>query len=197
MLGDDRDDVWDELDDIELGPGDSEFKASTCEGRARQAPPGSDRWAEFLLVAAGHRIMLGQPDVAIRHLEAVRESGVVSEPSVEAHLVDAYLKAGREDDFVAAEKALRRRSADVHLGADYSFVGESLEEAGRLREALRWFTMANREVDPDELDTLDVVALNGRYRVRRQLGLPEDAYDLSALELREIANAQHTDLPES
>lgn len=188
---DERDAVWDEIDEIETGEGDSRSKAEALEARAASAPAGSERWAELLLVASGHRLMLGEHETAIRHLEQVRDSGVQSQPSVEAHLVDAYLEAGREEDFVATEKALRRRSAETYLGDDYTFVGEALEEAGRLREAHRWFTLANREVDPDELDTLDVMALNGRYRVRRALGLPEDAYDLSMIELREIELAAH------
>lgn len=40
--------------------------------------------------------------------------------------------------------------------------------------------MANRDVDPDDLDLLEPTALSGRRRVRQLLGLAEDAYDAAA-----------------
>jgi len=64
-------------------------------------------------------------------------------------------------------------------------VGEALEEAGRLKQAHRWFTMPLRELDPDELEDGDLLLLAGRYRVRRALGLPMDAFDEETDAIRE------------
>jgi hypothetical protein len=66
-------------------------------------------------------------------------------------------------------------------------VAESLEEAGLLQQAQRWFTMELRDLDPelDEPDVDERVALFGRARTRRALGQPMDAFDRLAEELRE------------
>jgi hypothetical protein len=44
--------------------------------------------------------------------------------------------------------------------------------------------------DPDDVDMLEPFALAGRWRVRQALGLPEDAYDLTARIVRERDRAR-------
>lgn len=45
--------------------------------------------------------------------------------------------------------------------------------------------MPLREVDPGELESGDFLLLAGRYRVRRALGLPMDAFDEETDAIRE------------
>ena len=61
-------------------------------------------------------------------------------------------------------------------------LGEVLEQASRLRDAQRAYTVGLREFDPELAspagDTMDdVFCLGGRFRVRRVMGLGEDRYD--------------------
>jgi tetratricopeptide (TPR) repeat protein len=176
--------VLDEIDDIEMGLEGHQPKIEALERLAAEATAGSRRWAELLLIASNHRVMVGEYAAAITQLEQVRAAGVESEPSVEAHLLSAHLAAGDDAEAAILDRELRARSRETHLGDDYLFIGESYEEAGRLKDALRWFSMANRDIDPGDVDQLDYLAVSGRLRVRQSLGLPQDAYDVSARTLR-------------
>ena len=86
----------------------------------------------------------------------------------------------RVDDLLAL--LLTRSRGDGLVVGDYEWIGDALEEAGRLRAALRWFTIPLRDIQPGDIDMMPVGALDGRWRVRRALDLPVDAYD----EAREV-----------
>src|SRR4029079_13320401 len=68
--------------------------------------------------------------------------------------------------------------------SEYALVGESYELAGRLDEAIAWFTSGMlRLIDDDEVAEGEVMALAvARRRVRRASGLPADEYDEMAEE---------------
>jgi tetratricopeptide (TPR) repeat protein len=186
----DLDAVQDQIDDIEINLDGHEAKVVALERLVAGAAPGSPGWAELVLVLCDHQQALGWHETAIAQLEAVRAAGVETEPSVEAHLLSAHLSAGNDAVVADLDRELRARSRETYLGSDYDWVGEAYEEAGRLKEALRWFSMANRDVDPDDVDMLEPFALAGRWRVRQSLGLPADAYDEAARTVRELDRAR-------
>lgn len=95
----------------------------------------------------------------------------------------------RVDELLAA--LLTTSRADELVIGDYEWIGDSLEEAGRLRTALRWFTIPLRDIQPGDVDRMPILALDGRWRVRRALDLPVDAYD-EARELWHELNAAQT-----
>ncbi len=189
-MDEDLDAVQDQIDDIEINLEGRKEKIVALERLIADAVPGSAAWAELIVVAADHQQALGQHETALARLEEVRAAGVQTEPSVEAHLLSAHLRAGRDALAAELDRELRARSRETYLGADYDWVGEAYEEAGRLKEALRWFSMANRDIDPDDVDMLEPFALAGRWRVRQALGMPEDAYDVTARIVRERQRAR-------
>jgi hypothetical protein len=81
--------------------------------------------------------------------------------------------------------------ADQLSDSDYESLGDTLEFHGRLREALRWYTVPLRDLDPDDdIDLIPVTSSNGRERVRKALGLPPDRYDEAAPRVREYVKAR-------
>lgn len=178
-------DVEDLIDDIEENLDGHEEKIAALERLLADVEHGSRSWIELTVTLAEHRGMLGQHETAIGLFEDVRDADVPTEPSIEAYLLVAHLAAGHDDAAAELERELRARSRHTDLGEDYHWVGEAYEEAGRLKEALRWFTMANRDIDPEDLDELEPWALYGRRRVRQALDLPPDAYDEAAALLQE------------
>lgn len=181
----DREAAYDEIDDVESGRAGLAEKAAELEHRAAQSPVGTVRWAELLGSAAELRLMVHEYAVAIEHLELIRTRGTRIEPSAEARLIGAYVDAGR-DDWIPIESELRKESADRDLDLDYGFIGDVLADGGHPRQALRWYTMANRHVAPDDIDHLRRREVTRRYVVRQSLGLPTDAYDLAARALEDL-----------
>ena len=94
----------------------------------------------------------------------------------------------RVDELLAELIALSR--AERLVIGDYEWIAESLEDAGRLRAALRWFTIPLRDIQPGDLDLMPPLCLDGRWRVRRALDLPVDAYD-EAHDVWHEVNAAH------
>ena len=94
----------------------------------------------------------------------------------QAMRITFLLDAGREAE--AELTFLRRRGSRLPSEA-IERVAECLEDKGRLKEAMRWFTLGLRDLDPqDDLpDHEEESALIGRWRVRQALELPPDHYD--------------------
>jgi hypothetical protein len=74
-------------------------------------------------------------------------------------------------------------------------VADALERVGGLREAMRWFTIGLRDLDPQQdLPAFEEeYALMGRSRVRRALDLPPDHYDVLARETLDARRTRWTD----
>lgn len=140
--------------------------------------PGEEGRAEVLTYLADEQMHLGQTDEArARYQEAIDDGGrTVLTPY--AGLLDVALATGdiaRADQLL--ELLIAKSRADELVVGDYEWIGESLEEAGRLREALRWFTIQLRDIQPGHVDMMPILCLDGRWRVRRALERPLDAYD--------------------
>lgn len=99
---------------------------------------------------------------------------------IHAHLVAALLERG-EPEQAKARAGDIRRSGRVRPSTSL-FLAETFETHADLKAAERWFNIGLR-VDEDG-DSGDVaLLLSGRWRVRRALGRPRDAYDDEAAAL--------------
>ena len=130
-----------------------------------------------LLVAAGSQWGLtGDHARAIecyRRAVAIGETDHYRDPRV--HLLSGLLEAEQLEEAAELERALRREPPPE--ADDFNFVAESYEGLGDLRTAARWFTIGlDRTADDDGQLAI------GRFRVRRQAGLPLDGIDEEALE---------------
>lgn len=182
------DPVLDALTEIDLDPSlTREAKIAALLARADEAPPGSEMRTVMRGAAADHLQVLGQFDEARALLQQI---GPEDEPGAihpAARLLDLELAAGNPDEVAELSRTLLAASRNGDLTEqDHHFVGESLEEHGRERDALRWFSIPLRMVDPDDLWALPIGCVHGRYRVRRVLGMPFDGYDRASEEIKEI-----------
>ncbi|MCW2769743.1 MAG: hypothetical protein JWR27_1176 [Aeromicrobium sp.] len=170
------DELCDALDEIGLEP-QGEQRLAEYHRLLATFLPGQEGRAETLARLAEEEGALGRPDEArATYQRAIDDGGrTILDPLV--GLLDLSLEHGADDadDLLAA--LLTRSRADRLVIGDYEWIGESLEEAGRVREALRWFTIPLRDIQPGDIDLMPVVCLDGRWRVRRALDLPIDAYD--------------------
>lgn len=97
--------------------------------------------------------------------------------------VDLLRALGRQDGREEEVTELVRDSLRDHRGGRHAVgllpsMGETLEELGRLREALRAYTVGLREFElGDEPDFDQMMCLTGRYRVRRALDRGRDKLD--------------------
>ena len=140
--------------------------------------PGDEGRAEVLMCRADELVdddLLDEAEAA--YGAAVEDGGrTVLDPQVGLLVVALQREdEARVDELLTRLIALSR--ADELVLGDYEWIAESLEDAGRLRAALRWFTIPLRDIQPGDLDLMPPLCLDGRWRVRRALGLPVDAYD--------------------
>lgn len=140
--------------------------------------PGQEGRAEVLMcraddLADGDRL----DEAEVSYQAAVDDGGrTVLDPHV-GLLVVALVRqdVARIEDLLSTLITMSR--ADRLVLGDYEWIAESLEDAGHLRTALRWFTIPLRDIQPGDLDLMPPLCLDGRFRVRRALDLPVDAYD--------------------
>ncbi|HET7357601.1 MAG TPA: SEC-C metal-binding domain-containing protein [Nocardioidaceae bacterium] len=170
------DHLLDEVEHLAVEHSDTDL-AQLLEHRAQALDPGARERAAWLS-HAGERWEMADDLVRARacYEEAVRDGGVAwIDPR--ASLVSVLLDLGDP----AAEPLLDELRSDLGLGRlrgpVHEYVGEALELHDRLEEALRWFTSGLTQVARDDPEDVDLGCLNGRYRVRRQLGLPRDRFD--------------------
>lgn len=141
---------------------------------------GEDGRAEFLAALAGELHLVGDFAGAREASLAAIEDGGPTELDPRCGLLMSELEAGEDDraDALLAELLVRVRSGLIG-SVECEWIASTLEEAGRLRQALRWFTLPLLDVHPDDVEDVDMRALDGRYRVRRALAMPLDGYDLA------------------
>lgn len=126
--------------------------------------------------ASEHWLRAGEHDRAIDAAHRAADTGDDVPPDARCYLADALLAAGRLDEADAVAGELRRAHGDDTFVL--LFLGESYELTGHLPQAHRWYTMgltaAERHGDP--VDAVPAL-LASRFRVRQELGLPEDEWD--------------------
>lgn len=168
--------------------------APSLEQRAHDLAPGAVGRAAWLSHAGEVWEQAGERERARACYEEAASDGGPAWLDPRASLVSVLLDLG---DNPAAEEHLRALRRDLSLhgarGPVHDFVGEALEEHGRLGEALRWFDAGITYLEREDPDGDHGSCLHGRYRVRRELGLAIDRYDLLAEELREEARSRYDD----
>lgn len=179
----DLDDILDDIDDIELSG--REDRADVLRERADRHPVGSEARCAYLTILGEHLQMQERYAEARAAFEEVLDSGHRTYHHPLVSLLDLALETGRTDeaDALLARLLELSRRGDLDAG-DHEMIGESLELHGRPEAAHRWFTIPLRDVDPDDLDALDIGCVHGRFRVRRVLDLPPDPYDRASLEIK-------------
>ena len=171
----DDDEVFDRLTEIDGST--STRKAEEFEALAHSMPVGEYGRATFLVAAGQHRQMGEEHDEARRLFDLALEDGGESPSDPLANLLSLALDTGDEPRVEALSAELRGLVRADRMGAGGCvFVGDVLREHGRLREAMRWYTIPLTYADLAE-DDLDYFCLAGRYHVRRELDLPEDRLD--------------------
>ncbi|MCW2829491.1 MAG: hypothetical protein JWP31_183 [Aeromicrobium sp.] len=186
----DWDDLSDQLEQIGAVP-DRTHRLGEYRRLLTELPPGEEGRAEVLTCLADDLTGEGLLDDARdAYREAIDDGGrTVLDPQV--GLLTVALAAGdnaRVDELLAL--LLAKSRSDQLVVPDYEWIAEALEDAGRLRAALRWFTIPLRDIQPGDVDLMPTVCLNGRFRVRRTLGLPLDAYDEAHDLWHEVNEAQ-------
>lgn len=185
----DWDQLADELEEIGATP-DRHYRMGEYRRLLAVLSAGEEGWAEVLTCLADDLTSEGQLDEArAMYEDAIADGGrTVLDPHI--GLVSVEIQAGateRVDELLAL--LLARSRADKLGISEHEWIAETLEEAGRLRESLRWYTIPLRDIQPGDVTMMPIVCLNGRWRVRRALDLPLDAYD-DAHEMWHSANDQ-------
>jgi tetratricopeptide (TPR) repeat protein len=176
----DLEEVFDEIEDL-LYDADPAAAAAELAETGGELPVGTPGRAAYLAAAAETWRRADRLDDALRCAEAAIADGGPTMTGGHTVLIEVLLARGEHDRALASAKELR---ALVRTGgaADTALehVAELFEEAGLLREAHRWFSLAVAGVDPDD-PHLSIgpafTALIGRRRVREALGLPADRLD--------------------
>lgn len=175
----DFDEACAEVDRIEDELG-LEDRIEALRGQVDRLEPGEDGRAEFLAALAGELQVAEDADGArAAATEAIHDGGpTVHEPR--CILLSVELQAGNDalaDELLAGFLAAAR--AGTITVDECEWISGSLEQAGRLKEALRWHNITVRDLDPHDVEGLPLLTLMARWRVRRALDLPYDAYDES------------------
>ncbi|HSF38081.1 MAG TPA: hypothetical protein VLA70_18285 [Nocardioides sp.] len=148
---------------------------------------------DVLQVIADHQALRGNVDGALALLDQAGPTGEDDADVLQAMRV-AYLVEGGREEAEPLLQELRRRGPRLRDEA-IERVADALEHAGRLREAMRWFTIGLRDLDPhqDLPEHEEEYALIGRWRVRQALDLPPDHYDTLARQTLEARRARSAD----
>ena len=171
------DDIRDQIEDLTARTPRDRI-AATLEAVGLDRQPGSEGRAEYLSSAADWFVVTGEYDAARRCLDEARADGGGTTIDVDVQLVDLLLRVGDTEELDEVVTRLRHRTRELD-DLDLQMLAESFEDAGRLADAHRWFTVAVRDDDPDEIEYGHPAypAAVGRRRVRQALGLPADRFD--------------------
>jgi tetratricopeptide (TPR) repeat protein len=170
-------DLFDAIEVNAARTGNHKRAAVRMSRLAVQATAGGMSRAEAHMRAGEQWLLADDPAAAVEQFEkAIAEGGpTFDEPRVP--LARAMFALGRNDDADALLRELRESGART-LPRTCDLVAELLTEQGDLEGALDWATAGVDAIlssgeDRDELQLL----LRLRYRLRVDLGLPEDDYD--------------------
>ena len=173
--------VWrvadlDELEDETLRSGEHAQAASRLTHVAEQEELEAVTRAEVLARAGGQWQLAGQPAEAAELYQRAIDDGGHVHGDARAHLADALFELRREDE--ARTLLARVRDDRPSDPTVYHCVAETLEAQRDLHGAHDWATAGAELVlsDPPASPARDML-LRTRFRVRRDMGLPEDAYD--------------------
>lgn len=169
--------ISDELDEISSST-DREYRIAEYRRKIAEFEPGHPERAEYMTYLADDLTARGDLVEARQTYEDAIADGGKTILNPRSGLLTVALVSGDEARITEMLELLMHMSrADVLVIGDYAWIGEALEEAGRMREALRWFTIPLKDMQPGDVDKMPLVCLNGRYRVRRELEMPLDAFD--------------------
>jgi hypothetical protein len=166
----------DDLDEIEFQAartGNHMLAASRMSELARQAKPGVR--AEYHLRAGEQWMSADEPQRAADEFSAAIEDGGATFADARVHLVRALRDLGREAEATALLASLTAHREGV-TPRTCDLLAELFTEQGDLQQAHDWATAGVErciELDDAELQLL----LRLRFRLRMDLGLPEDDYD--------------------
>jgi tetratricopeptide (TPR) repeat protein len=169
-------DLFDAIEVNAARTGNHKRAAVRMSRLAVQATAGGMSRAEAHMRAGEQWLLADYPAEAVEQFEkAIADAGpTFDEPRVP--LARAMFALGRNDDADALLREVRESGART-LPRTCDLVAELLTEQGDLEGALDWATAGvdacMRGDDRDELQLL----LRLRYRLRVDLGLPEDDYD--------------------
>src|SRR5580704_9874647 len=169
-------DLFDAIEVNAARTGNHKRAAVRMSRLAVQATAGGMSRAEAHMRAGEQWLLADEPTEAVVQFEkAIADAGpTFDEPRVP--LARAMFALGRNDDADALLREVRESGART-LPRTCDLVAELLTEQGDLEGALDWATAGvdacMRGDDRDELQLL----LRLRYRLRVDLGLPEDDYD--------------------
>jgi hypothetical protein len=150
-------------------------KPARLEVEAGRLEEGEHGRAQLLQAAGEHWQMRKDFSEARRcYEEAMADDGHTA-VDIWASFLSLALDEGDDAEVARRDEELRVAvTLDALDPETCHFVGESYEVHGRLREAMRWFTLPLTWADDEDADDL---CLAGRWRVRRELGLPLDHFD--------------------
>jgi tetratricopeptide (TPR) repeat protein len=170
-------DLFDAIEVNAARTGNHKRAAVRMSRLAVQATAGGMSRAEAHMRAGEQWLLADDPAAAVEQFEkAIAEGGpTFDEPRVP--LARAMFALGRNDDADALLREVRESGART-LPRTCDLVAELLTEQGDLEGALDWATAGvdaslSKGEDGNELQLL----LRLRYRLRVDLGLPEDDYD--------------------
>ncbi len=154
-------------------------RAALFESRAEALAPGGPGRAAWLSHAGEAWELAGDLGRARACYEAAVEDGGDTYLDPRAELLGVVLDLGEPARAAELLTELEQGLRDGHRHGEFvhETVGEALEMHGHPEEALRWFDAGLSASERDSPADLDIGCLNGRFRVRRTLGLPMDRYD--------------------
>ncbi len=174
-----NDDLFDEIEFDAARTGDHRRAALRMNHLAATAEPtGSMSRAEAYMRAGDQWLLADEPAIAVERFELARADGGATFADPRAPLARALIALGRRDESQALIGELDREGAEGHRDPrTCDLIAELLAEQGDMDGALHWATAGadecKRRGDRTELRLL----LSLRYRIRNDLGLPEDDYD--------------------
>jgi tetratricopeptide (TPR) repeat protein len=164
--------------DVTLAPGE---RLPLIEELLERLSPGAPGRTVALTYRGEILHLLDRREEAVAAFELATAEGGTSTIDPRVLLLETLFELGRDQEAETLLEQLRAASAtgDVR-GSFHSWIGDLLEDRGDLKRAHRWFNLGLRDLDPelDEPDFAEEDCLLGRQRVREQLGLPRDRFDL-------------------